>query len=334
MVPPLIGSLPMADIRIAQLPATRAVDPLKYFPVDGPTLGDPTQKLSLSDLNASIVANALAASASGLTLLGDVTGTPGATVVEALRNVPVSPAAPTLNQILAFDGVNWTPATLSAPPVTLAGDVTGSSSATTVEKIQNIDVDPTIPTSGQVLTFDGTKWAPSTPSSGAADDTTMFFHWARRAGVKWVLAQLAGSYTTGMSFRLWKPMKIGGAGFWTAAAAPTSVLITIWKGGIAVHSESFPIGTGTTFNEVAFTTPFDVLAADMGVEFKISMFLADSTFVRVAAGTVDVANYTNQLLGAYFEYGANLNIYSAGSAEPITPSPYESYPIEPILRAA
>lgn len=46
---------------------------------------------------------------------------------------------------------------------------------------------------------------------------------------------------------------------------------------------------------------------------------------------MDVANYTNQLLGAYFEYGANLNIYSSGYADPITPSPYESYPIEPRL---
>ncbi len=42
--------------------------------------------------------------------LGDVTGTSGATVVNRIRGTNVVATAPTLNQVLKFDGTNWVPA--------------------------------------------------------------------------------------------------------------------------------------------------------------------------------------------------------------------------------
>jgi hypothetical protein len=47
------------------------------------------------------------------TLDGDVGGTVGATVVEALRGVPVATTGPTNGQVLTFTGGQWTPATAS-----------------------------------------------------------------------------------------------------------------------------------------------------------------------------------------------------------------------------
>ena len=58
--------------------------------------------------------------------------------------------------------------------VTLAGDVVGNSSTTTVVKIQNIPVTSSLPLDGQVMTYDGTegKWHPQTPSSSTDVSST------------------------------------------------------------------------------------------------------------------------------------------------------------------
>jgi hypothetical protein len=55
----------------------------------------------------------------------------------------------------------------------LSGDVTSSAGSTTtkVEKIQGVTVSNTAPTSGQVLTYNGTNWAPATPASGGSAPT-------------------------------------------------------------------------------------------------------------------------------------------------------------------
>jgi hypothetical protein len=51
------------------------------------------------------------------------------------------------------------------PSSAFSGDVTGTSSTTVVEKIRGTNVVATAPTTGQILKYDGTNWAP------AADDT-------------------------------------------------------------------------------------------------------------------------------------------------------------------
>jgi hypothetical protein len=53
----------------------------------------------------------------------------------------------------------------------LSGDVTGGQSSTAVAAIQGFPVSSVPPTSGQVLTYDGTKWAPAAPASAGAAPT-------------------------------------------------------------------------------------------------------------------------------------------------------------------
>src|SRR5438552_1597593 len=55
------------------------------------------------------------------TLPGDVTGTQGATTGGRIRGVNVAATAPVANQLLRFDGANWTPAA-----VALGSDVSGT----------------------------------------------------------------------------------------------------------------------------------------------------------------------------------------------------------------
>ncbi|MBL7714086.1 MAG: hypothetical protein JNL01_01380 [Bdellovibrionales bacterium] len=49
----------------------------------------------------------------------------------------------------------------------ISGDVTGNSGASTVTKIQGRDVDPTAPSTNQVLKWNGSQWAPGADTTGA-----------------------------------------------------------------------------------------------------------------------------------------------------------------------
>ena len=53
---------------------------------------------------------------------------------------------------------------LNSPIIT--GDVSGGLHSTSVDKLKGNAVAATAPASGQVLTWDGTQWAPATNSSG------------------------------------------------------------------------------------------------------------------------------------------------------------------------
>ncbi|MFV8250654.1 tail fiber domain-containing protein [Bdellovibrio bacteriovorus] len=57
--------------------------------------------------------------------------------------------------------------------VSVAGDVSGSIGAVTVNKIKGVNVDTTGLTSGQVLKYDGTKWAPANDSNAGGTVTNI-----------------------------------------------------------------------------------------------------------------------------------------------------------------
>jgi hypothetical protein len=110
------------------------------------------------------------------TLAGDVTGAVGATKVGAIQNVLVDSVRPTAGQLLGFDAAanRWKPV---PPPATsapnLAGDVTGSTGATTVVALRNKPIDPTQPTAGQFLGFDvaTNSWKPLAPPASQPTQT-------------------------------------------------------------------------------------------------------------------------------------------------------------------
>lgn len=103
-------------------------------------------------------------------LAGDAVGAPGANQVQKLRGVPLSATAPANGQILSFDGISWSPSTPPSPPTSFpaGGDLSGTTAAATVVKLQGTDVSGTAPTNGQVLAFDGSTWTPQDPAAGAA----------------------------------------------------------------------------------------------------------------------------------------------------------------------
>ncbi|MEZ4775833.1 MAG: tail fiber domain-containing protein [Bacteroidia bacterium] len=118
---------------------------------------------------------------------GDVTGTFPNLTVDGLQGVAVSATAPTLDQVLKFDGTNWIPAadatasyvagtgiditgntvtntgdTNAADDITTAtaatGDVTGTFPNLTVDGLQGVAVSATAPITSEFLTYNGTNW--------------------------------------------------------------------------------------------------------------------------------------------------------------------------------
>ncbi|QDK44186.1 MULTISPECIES: tail fiber domain-containing protein [unclassified Bdellovibrio] len=74
------------------------------------------------------------------------------------------------NSFLSWNGSVLACTSISS--LTLVGDVNGSSTATSVDKIKGVAIDTTAPTTGQVLKFDGSKWAPATISAGGSGTVT------------------------------------------------------------------------------------------------------------------------------------------------------------------
>lgn len=100
----------------------------------------------------------------GIVLLsGDVGGagpSPGTNLrVTGLQGRPVSNAAPTTNNVLAFNGSVWGPT--STVIVNISGDVTGNTASSKVVALQHIPVSATAPTTNQILQFTGGAWTPN-----------------------------------------------------------------------------------------------------------------------------------------------------------------------------
>ncbi len=87
---------------------------------------------------------------SSVTMSGDVTGTSDASIVSSLNGIVISgiPAAGQVLKATSATAASWSAA--GSTSVTLSGDVTGTTGATVVEKINGIAVTGT-PTVGQVL---------------------------------------------------------------------------------------------------------------------------------------------------------------------------------------
>ncbi|MCX6628477.1 MAG: hypothetical protein NTW28_12700 [Candidatus Solibacter sp.] len=134
---------------------------------------------------------------------GDVSGLlTGATVVK-IQSRPVSATAPVTGQVIGWDGAQWTPltavggvsstfgrigavtaqtgdysfgqisGTVAAGQLPSAGgDLSGTLTGARVTGLQNQPVSPTVPATGQVLAWDGVRWAPQALSGVGV--TSMF----------------------------------------------------------------------------------------------------------------------------------------------------------------
>ncbi|HEV2118281.1 MAG TPA: hypothetical protein VGR48_19750 [Terriglobales bacterium] len=152
----------------------------------------------------------------------------------------MSATVPASNQFLGWSGTQWAPvqpgfsnltgaATASQLPaatssaqgaVQLAKDLTGTATVPKVAGLQGNPVSATAPTSNQILTWNGTSWAPATPAATGAQ-----------------IAQDLGGSTAA-------PKVVGLQGNAVSSAAPTSNQVLTWNGTIWVPTTP-TAGAGT-----------------------------------------------------------------------------------------
>ena len=120
---------------------------------------------------------------------------------------------------------------------TLSGDVTNDGLSVTVAKLQSSPVASTTPASGQVLTWDGAQWAPSTNSSGGGGGAN---------GLTYYLNQgtAADAPTTGITGT---PHQLGRTGESGQTTVTTDTLTqNVWTLVAGFVSESAPIDPDVT----------------------------------------------------------------------------------------
>ncbi|WP_373998334.1 beta strand repeat-containing protein [Bdellovibrio bacteriovorus] len=182
--------------------------------------------------------------------------------------------------------------------VSVAGDVSGTIGSVSVNRIKGVDVDTTGLTSGQILKYDGTKWAPASDSNGGGTVTNI----ATGTG-------LSGGPITGTG-------TISLADTAVTAGSYTRANITVdAQGRLTAASSGSALNLGT---EVTGTLP--VANGGTGQTSALSAFNALSPLTT--KGDLLIRNDTNN---ARLPVGANGQILSANSAtasglEWITPS--------------
>ncbi|MBO9667967.1 MAG: tail fiber domain-containing protein [Bdellovibrio sp.] len=106
---------------------------------------------------------------------GDVSGLSGTLsglMTQSTFNSAVSSANCGQHQTMYWNSVSSS-FQCQAINVSVAGDVSGSIGAASVDKIKGVAVDATAPSTGQVLKYDGTKWAPAADTSNSGTVTSV-----------------------------------------------------------------------------------------------------------------------------------------------------------------
>src|SRR5450631_357470 len=208
---PLDGQFLRWNASTAQWEPTTLAGALSVFGRTG-AIAAQTGDYSFVQISGSVGSSQLPAAG------GDLNGSLTGARVSGLQNRPVGVAVPVAGQVLAWDGAQWAPQTFvgisgvtsvfgrsavvtaqtgdysfaqisgtvgSGQLPAAAGDLTGGLSAPTVVRLQGRPVTSTVPSTGQVLAWNGSQWTPQTQTGGV---TSTF----GRTGV--VVAQ-AGDYT-------------------------------------------------------------------------------------------------------------------------------------------
>src|ERR1700690_1284707 len=153
---------------------------------------------AVGSVNANSVLASNGSAAVGISLGGDVSGTPGALTVNGILGRPLAATVPASGQVLTWGGSSWGAASLPAPALTTVfgragavtaqtgdyqfsqiggtilgtqlpapgGDLSGVFSSATVSGLQNRPMAATAPATGQVLTWSGVQWQPQAASGG------------------------------------------------------------------------------------------------------------------------------------------------------------------------
>lgn len=156
-------------------------------------------------------------------------------------------------QLLGWDGTSWKPVSagggssyVGGSGITITGNTIDANAGNAIwnaDKLQNRSVANTSPTSGQVLSWNGSSWAPSTISTGNT--------YTAGSG----LTLTGTTFSANASTAMWNSDKLQGRSL--ASTAPTSNQILKWNGSswspAADENTTYSAGTGLTLASGQFS---------------------------------------------------------------------------------
>jgi hypothetical protein len=264
---------------------------------------------------------------------GDLAGTYPNPLVDGLQGNPVSNAAPATGQVLTWNGTAWAPTTVAAGPSSLppsgpaGGDLAGTYPNPLVDGLQGNPVSNAAPATGQVLTWNGTAWAPTaTPAatqSGAGAPTgatpispplyidtstapdNLYWH----NGVTWNLIGDGTGSGAGITQATQPAGTDAAAAIWRNNSGATVGAIP--NNGIAYVDSSGPKLLNAPDNLFRAT-----LNTSVGLANAVSTDLALTTDVPSWFGTFAGTTFTFSQPGVYaVSFGAILNMTSSGASQ-------------------
>jgi hypothetical protein len=190
----------------------------------------------------------------------------------------------------------------TALATTLAGDVTGAFGVNTVGKLQGLAVSSAAPTSGQVLQWNGSQWAPGTGSGGAVSSVFGRTGAVTAQNADYTLTQIGAGTLSATGGTVYNPAGTGntqivfknsssqagngiGSVLWQNNAGSTMSFIN-WDGGFAE-------GDGTNY-KISLDTSTLGMSSDSLVAWRsvnnVFSGAPDTGLARESAGIVKVTN--------------------------------------------
>lgn len=195
----------------------------------------------------------------------------------------------------------------------IAGDVSGTQGATSVDKIKGVGLDFSVaPTNGQVLKFNGTNWAPA--ADGNAGGTVTSVTAAGTAGNPLAVSGTATAPTVDIAKATSTANGYLASTDWTTFNNKQNASLAdgkIWVGQTGIPMESTPTGDVSMSNAGAFTVTGirgkSVSATAPSLSGQVLRYDGASTYIPAFLGLADIKSTITPYGGAFANAGCTVS---------------------------
>jgi len=164
-----------------------------------------------------------------------------------------------------------------------------------------------------------------------ADETVYSFARNLYAGGLNASMGSSASFTQGVAIAPVQERIITGVRFWSNLVSPVDFKVSIWDTdtGARVADGTATVPAGDAFYEVSFSTPYTFTAADLGTEFRITLYHVSGTAYPRATSNNYFVPAIPFSAGVYIQDA--YSYFNSGDAYPSLVTGSEYYMLEPVL---